>query len=287
MFTLIVNPTSGGRKAYKTLPKVQRILDERGICYSVIETVYPPKKEQFAEVSCTKNDVVCVLGGDGTILDVMNMLPDHEMTLIYVPCGTGNDFIKCVRLPKDPIKAFLKQLDEKTRPIDYVYANDEIFMNVLGVGFDVEVLKKLDMFKVRFTGLKAYMMAVKKAVKEYRPVKCRISVDGGEYLEKDLSVLCVGNGQYFGGGMKAVPEADPHDGLLEVIEVKPVKKRMLLIMLPLFVKGLHLKYGLAKRYQCRSISIIPDSKSYEVDGEVRQAERIDASVVHGKLLFRA
>ena len=281
-----MNPTSGGKKAFKSLPKVLAILQNRNISYRLVETIYPPRREHYADVPCGPDDTVCVMGGDGTILDIMNMLPGHQMTLMYVPCGTGNDFIKAMRLPVDPVKALLLQLDSPRRFIDYAYANHEIFMNVLGTGFDVEVLRKLDMFKVKFTGLKAYMLAVKQAVKAYKPFECEISIDGGPYEKKELSVLSVGNGRFIGGGMKAVPHADPFDGMFDVVETKPVKKRMLLLLLPLFVKGLHVKYGLASTYRCKSISIRRKDMYYQIDGEIRKADTVDISICHDELLFQ-
>ena len=288
MFTLIVNPTSGGKRAYKNLPKVINELETRQIEYRMMRTIYPPKPEHYKDVPCGKDDTVCVIGGDGTMLDIMNMLPGHDMTLMYVPCGTGNDFIKCVRLPKKPIEALKCQLDGTKRHIDFAYANDECFMNVFGTGFDVETLKKLDMFKIRFSGLKAYIRAVRSAVKEYAPQTVLVSVDGGEFVEKDITIFSVGNGQFIGGGMKAVPDADPFDGKFSVVECKPVTKKSLLILLPLFIWGKHTKSSLATSYTCESLVIKRKDGTpltFQIDGEIRDAEQVSLSISHNKLLF--
>jgi len=286
MFTVIYNPTSGGRKAYKTLPKVKETLESFGIDYVVRETIYPPKPEYYADVPCGENDTVCVMGGDGTVLDVINNLPSRKMILMYVPCGTGNDFIKCVKLPKNPIAALKYQLGKPARYIDYCTVNNEFFMNVFGVGFDVATLRKLDMFKLRCTGLKAYIRAVKAAVKEYNPSKIKISIDGGEYVDKEVSVLSVGNGQYFGGGMKAVPDANPFDGILDAVETKPVRKKQLLKLLPLFVLGYHVKYKLGTSYKCKTIRIKGENLFYQIDGEIRRATEIVVGLVHNEMKFR-
>lgn len=286
MFTVIYNPKAGGRKAFKALPKVKEILEERNITYTVLETIYPPKPEHYADVPCGEDDTVCVMGGDGSVLDVINNLPGHDMTLMYVPCGTGNDFIKCVKLPKKPIAALKYQLSKPARYIDYCTANGELFMNIFGLGFDVETLRKLDMFKIKFTGLKAYLMSVKAAVKEYKPAKCFVSIDGGEFVEKEMSVLSVGNGQFFGGGMKAVPDANPFDGKLDVVETKSVERRQLMKLLPLFVLGYHVKAKLATTYRCEKVTVKGDEIFYQIDGEIRKASEINIELVHNKMKFR-
>ncbi|MBR4236755.1 MAG: diacylglycerol kinase family lipid kinase [Clostridia bacterium] len=269
----------------RTLPKVKALLDERGIEYDVLETTYPPRREHYKAVPCRENDTVCILGGDGTVLDLMNELPGHDMRLMYVPCGTGNDFIKCVKLPNDPIKALTAQLDGTVKHIDFASANEEYFMNEFGAGFDVEVLRRLDMFKIRFSGLKAYLMAVRQAVRDYRPFVCEISVDGGAFEKKELSVLSIGNGQYIGGGMKACPNANPFDGMFELVEVKPVKKRSLMRLLPLFVLGKHIKYGLASTKACKSVTVRAKDMRYQIDGEIRKADQVTLNVISNKLRF--
>lgn len=285
MYTLIVNPISGGGKALATLPKAEAELKARGIEYRVLYTELPITKELFASVPCGHDDTVIIIGGDGTIFDALNSLSEHDMVIMYVPCGTGNDFVKTLHLPSDPIKALRLQLDGKPRPIDFVKANEMCFMNVCGTGFDVEVLKKLGAFRKKFTGLKAYLMALIQALKEYKPISCEISVDGGKYERKKLCIVSIGNGKYFGGGMKAVPDAEPFDGLLDVVEVAPVKRWQVIFMLPKFISGRHTKLKFAKTYKCRSFDIRGSELTIQMDGELRKMSKLSLSVISNKLRF--
>ena len=285
MFTVIYNPVAGKARSKRLLPKLLAELVRRKIDYRVLETAFPPDKQYYSDVPCGPEDTVCIVGGDGTVLEVLNHLPALGFHLISVPCGTGNDFLKCVKLPKDPVKALRQQLDGQTRPLDYATASGELFLNVFGVGFDVDVLKKLYQFKKKHTGIKAYLLALVKAVKEYQPTHCKISVDGSTFRDCTCSILSVGNGQFIGGGMKAVPSGDPFDGLLNVVEVRPVKKWQLLILLPSFIFGFHIKLGLARTYSCKSVTLLQTDLGYEIDGEVRSADRIDIRVQSGPLRF--
>lgn len=285
MFTFIVNPTSGGRKAERILPHLEAILRKRSITYEKIETPYPTEASMLAHVPCGKDDTVCVVGGDGTVLNILNVLPSYDMVFIVVPCGTGNDFVKTLDLPVDPIEAFELQLNGQPTHIDFMKANDRHFINIAGIGFDVNVLKRLDEFKIKFTGLKAYIKAVVQAIKDYKPVKLRVSVDGGPFTEKMLTIIMAGNGKYLGGGMKAVPEANPFDSLIDVVEIKPVNKLQLILFLPKFIKGKHVDMPLTNHYRCRSISIEAEHLEYELDGEILSADKLDISLIHEKLRY--
>ncbi len=286
MFTIIVNPTSGGRKANRVLPQIESILRNRNMVYTLIETPYPTEKEMLAHVPCSADDTVCIVGGDGTVLNILNCLPGHEMTLICVPCGTGNDFVKTLKLPPDPVEAFMKQLDGTRTPIDFAKAGSTYFINIFGTGFDVDVLKQLEAFKIKFTGLKAYLKALVQAIKFYKPVKCMVSVDGGEFAEKEVSTLMVGNGQYLGGGMRAVPDGDPFDGVFNVIEIAPVTKLQLIRFLPRFLKGSHVQMPITKCYTCKNIRLKADDLEYQLDGEIMSSKEVEIDILHGVLHYK-
>ncbi len=283
MFTIIYNPSAGKKNITSLLGKVCTELDSRHIEYAVLNIMENPEMELYESVPSGSGDTVCVLGGDGTVLHTFNRLTGDSFRLIIVPCGTGNDFIKTLGLPKDPVKAFLMQLDGTAQNIDYLLANDRRFMNVMGAGFDVNVLCKLNAFKHKFSGLKAYLMAVIQATKEYSPVEFEISADDGDVIKKQLSIISVGNGKYIGGGMKAVPSAVPDDGLIDVVEVRAIKRWQLIFLLPLFVAGLHIKCGLGKTYSCRSIKLKSANMTYQLDGEVFSGESVEIKLVSGKL----
>ena len=125
--------------------------------------------------------------------------------------------------------------------------------------------------------------SVIQATKEYSPVEFEISADDGDVIKKQLSIISVGNGKYIGGGMKAVPSAVPDDGLIDVVEVRAIKRWQLIFLLPLFVAGLHIKCGLGKTYRCRSLKLKSANMTYQLDGEVFSGESVEIKLVSGKL----
>jgi diacylglycerol kinase family enzyme len=99
-----------------------------------------------------------VLGGDGTFNEVANGLGGTRAVMYFVSCGTGNDFVKALGLPKDPIEALKLQLSSSVREIDAGLINGRLFLNVSGTGFDIEVLRQTERFRARFKGLLAYLL---------------------------------------------------------------------------------------------------------------------------------
>ena len=283
MFTIVFNPAAGNKKIDQILKRVCDILTGRHINYTTFEISTKQGPEVYQAIPCGNDDTVCILGGDGTVLHTFNKLSGDSFRLMIVPCGTGNDFIKSLGLPKDPIKAFISQLNGDTRHADYLTANNRRFLNVMGAGFDVNVLCKLNAFKHKFSGLKAYLMAVIQSIKEYSPIELEINRDDTGVVKKKLSVISIGNGRFIGGGMKAVPSAVPDDGLIDVVEVRAIKRWQLLFLLPLFICGLHIKFGLGKSYRCRSLRLASAGLTYQLDGEIFSDDSVTVNLIPDRL----
>ena len=113
----------------------------------------------------------------------------------------------------------------------------------------------------------------------------RVSIDGGAFEEKSLTTIMAGNGQYLGGGMKAVPDANPFDSLIDIVEIKPVNKLQLIMFLPKFIKGKHVDLPITTRYRCRSICFEGENLEYQLDGEIMSADKLDVSLIHEELRY--
>lgn len=280
MYTILVNPISGNGKALRSIEEIQKIMREYDCEWRVEQTLEPGDATRIAREAVARGDEgIVIVGGDGTIFETLSGVVGSELTLIYAPCGTGNDFVKCMGLPIKFSAALRRQLAASRKKIDYGTVNETPFMNVCGTGFDVEVLRKLTGYRERFQGLKAYLMALKDALREYRPFHCEISVDGGAFIKKTLCILSVGNGNFFGGGMKAVPSANPCDGLLDLVEVKAIKKWLIPFLLPLFISGKHTLLRVTSSQKCKRVCIRAKNMVFQMDGEMCKMDEADIRIV--------
>ena len=270
MLTLVVNPIAGNGLAQRTHERVRALLESRGIEYRSFVTQAPGDAEALCRnLARDGAEAVAVLGGDGTLNEVVNGLALSDVTCLLVPCGTGNDFAKAMRLPKEPLAALEAQLSAAPGRIDLGRMNDRVFANVSGIGFDVEVLRQTVRFKRLGRGILPYLCGVIAALFRFSPLRARVAFDGGPETDMRLTILSIGNGQYIGGGMKAVPDAVIDDGLLDAIAVEGIDSRLkIATLLPRFISGTHARLPLAHATRCKALTIHCPGMTVNLDGEL-------------------
>ena len=281
MITVLVNPISGGGKALKVLPEIEKVLTDAKKEYIIRKTEFPGDALNIAiDAVKSAHDAIIVAGGDGTMSEVLHGVVGSAVAIMFAPCGTGNDFVKCMHIPVEPVQAIKKQLSSPLRRLDYATVNGKAFLNICGTGFDVEVLRHLAGYRAKVTGMKAYLWALMDALKNYKPLECEVSVDGAPFEKKSVCILCIGNGVYLGGGMKGVPGAVPYDGLLNLVMVNSIKKWMIPFLLPLFIFGKHPKLSICKTQTCKRVSIKTEgTMTMQLDGELVDMKNADIAII--------
>ena len=287
MYILIVNPVSGRGRALELLPELEAEFTRRGLPFRTERTSDPEQATSVARVATAQRpDGIVAVGGDGCFFAVANGMAGSDVPMLFVPCGTGNDFLKSLPLPKDPLAALRAQLDAPISRIDMGRMNDIHFLNVSGTGFDVDVLRCVDRHKEKHGGLLAYMLGLRDALKNYRPTEALISFDGGPEERASFAIVSIGNGRYFGGGMRAVPDAKVDDGLFDVVVVKPVRKFTIPILIAFFITGKHVKMGFAKLVQCRRFTLRRKDMTINLDGELFSADEANYELLPAALCVR-
>ena len=287
MYTLIVNPTAGRGASAQLLEKVEALLKERGLDYAVYFAAEPMDAVRIARTLATERpEGIIALGGDGTLFEIINGMIGSDVPLLFVSCGTGNDFVRTLKLPKDPLEALRQQLDAPIGRIDVGRMNDLYFLNVAGTGFDVDVLRNAEKYKAKYTGLRTYLFGLLDAIRDFRPITALVSFDGGPEEETTFSILSIGNGRYIGGGMKAVPYAKVDDGLFDVVTVRPVSKPAIFVLIAFYIAGKHVAMKLGKLRRCRKISIRRKNMTLNLDGELRNADSACFELLPGALCVR-
>jgi YegS/Rv2252/BmrU family lipid kinase len=255
----------------------------RELSYSLFQTERPGHAATLAkEVVDEASDLVLVVGGDGTIHEVVNGLLGREGNrppIAVIPVGTGNDFFRMVGGSKDPEKAIDALLSGKARNFEVgeVRYNGEssFFVNLLGLGVDVEVLRMRENYP-RLKGLPQYLAALVSVFRSFRPESVRVTMGpseqstSGEIIDERTILLAVTVGPSVGGGFLLSPGASPYDGLLDVFFVKPLGVMKLVRYIPKVIRGTH--QGLPEFVQRRvkTLTIERSDKApfyFEMDGE--------------------
>ncbi|MET9539996.1 diacylglycerol kinase family protein [Streptomyces sp. NPDC006553] len=156
------------------------------------------------------------------------------------------------------------------------------YATVLASGFDSRVNDRGNRMRLpagRFT----YDLAILAELAGFRPVPYRLTLDDGQVVETDATLVAVGNGSSYGGGMRICADARLDDGLLDVTVVGDCDRRTLLKVFPRVYKGTHLSHPKVTTYRVRSLTLeAPDTTGY-ADGEPLGRLPLTVSCVPGAL----
>lgn len=285
MLTLIVNPAAGSGFALKIEERIKEVLKGRRD-YEIVHTAGPGDATRLAREAAAKPGCsgVVAVGGDGTCCETACGLVGSGVALGIIPAGTGNDFIKSVNLPKDPMAALDVVLKGNARPIDIGRLNDRLFLNVCGTGFDVQTLEFTQKAKKYARGILPYMIGLLRAIFSFKPVHVSFTADGVTQ-ERDVLLCSIANGRYIGGGIPVCPSAQPDDGLLDMVIVETRRRWQIPFYLPGLMLGRIDRFKVTTHQHCRTMNIYSKGMRLNVDEEILPMDEANFEIMQGKLLL--
>ena len=280
----IVNPTAGADRAGDSFNEVRAMLDDMNMDYSFDYTHYKGHATELAVDAVKGGEKYIVsVGGDGTLNEVAQGLVNTDAVLGVLPFGTGNDLAKALKIPTDPREALTVLLLESPRRMDVGIANDRMFFNVSGFGFDVDVLLATEKYKKRFRGMIPYLLGIVHSLTHLRTLHLNIKDDGREW-QRDALLISVGIGTHFGGGMNVLPLSDPFDGLFDVCIVKKLSVLKFIRLLPVFIKGGHTGYKEVEYFRTDRLEVsCPEHSLINYDGELSSDTPVTFRLLPGAL----
>jgi diacylglycerol kinase (ATP) len=185
-----------------------------------------------------------VVGGDGAVHAALQAVAGTTTPLGVIPAGTGNDLVRALDLPADPLVAARAVtqhvLTGSVRTIDAGRTGGRWWATVLCAGFDSAVSDRAN--RLRWPrGRRRYDVAVLAELARLRPREVTLVLDG-ESRTVPVTLVAVGNTPWYGGGMKVCPGADAADGVFDVTVVGPVSRRELIATRPLLTAGTHVQH---------------------------------------------
>ncbi|MBQ6704077.1 MAG: diacylglycerol kinase family lipid kinase [Clostridia bacterium] len=280
----IVNPTAGADRAGDAFKEVCTMLDEMNMDYSFDYTQYKGHATELAVDAVKRGEKYIVsVGGDGTLNEVAQGLVHTDSVLGVLPFGTGNDLAKALKIPTDPREALTILLLESPKAMDVGVANDRMFFNVSGFGFDVDVLLATDKYKKRFRGMIPYLLGIVHSLAHLRTLHLTIK-DDGRVWDREALIIAVGIGTHFGGGMNVLPMSDPFDGLFDVCIVKKLGILKFIRLLPLFIKGRHAGLKEVEYFRTDHLEVTcPEHSLINYDGELSSDTPVTFRLLPGAL----
>jgi diacylglycerol kinase (ATP) len=213
-------------------------------------TEYPAHASEVAANAFERGyQTVVALGGDGTVHEVINGLmrcpPERRPRLGIVPLGSGNHFAHAVGIRPNPQEAMARVFGGTPRLVDVATIRDgsgrsEYWNNSAGLGFDAAINIRSRKIK-RLNGFMMYLAATLQSIAlNFEAPHLKVQYDGGT-LNQPIMLLTCGNGTREGGGFVTTPDARVDDGLIDFVYIQQISQLRLLQLLPMVMKGTHLK----------------------------------------------
>jgi len=278
---IIANPFAGKGKPIKSLVLIEKQLNLMGLKYQIYLTQQTADIEgiQYAILRVENASAIIVVGGDGTLNDVVNALSETNKTpLIVLPCGSGNDFASFL-YGKKSIEDILNGLIIfKTVIVDIGECNGKRFINNLGIGFDGWVAKKANEGPAWIPATLKYNFAILRGLLTFRSFYTNL----GQAL-----IIAIANGPSYGGGFLISPGANISDNLLDLWHIKPIEIIQRPYFLSLIKKGKHANSNGPYQHQTLKEINIQCHKEIpaHIDGEPFEAISFSVKLLEMKISF--
>jgi diacylglycerol kinase (ATP) len=270
----IVNPNAKNGSCREIWRNIEIELKNLDIAYLAFFTEYRGHAQELAESLARKAEgtsaVIAAVGGDGTLHEVVNGTASYpNITVGFIPGGSGNDFSRGFFIPKKSADALRLIIDKrKCNPkeidigkIHHDELQETYFMNNMGVGFDAAVAKDSNESRMKALlntvslGRLVYVYILVKKLLTFRTFPMEVTIDGKVYKYSNAWFVTVSNQPYYGGGMKIAPAALPDDGILDITVVHRISRLKLLLVFISVFWGKHTKFQEVEQFTGKSITI--------------------------------
>ena len=245
---VIINPAAGGGRALRSVAWVRERLAPRPEARLEITRRSGDAEALAAEAARRGHDRVIVIGGDGTVQEVVNGLlsADEPASMGIVPLGSGNDLARSLALPGELGSAWRTAVGHATRWIDVARARnaagvERLFASAGGIGFDAQVAAAMAERSGWQVGRAGYLLTTLTELRRFENRRVRLTIDGASVIG-DVLFVAIANGVFYGGGMRIAPGALLDDGRLDVCVVGDISRLTVLRQLPNLYRGTHVDH---------------------------------------------
>lgn len=267
---IILNPSSGGEKAHQFEEEVSNVLTELGYELIIRETKQENDATRFAENACkTGVKIITVLGGDGTISEIINGISryEHRPALHIIPLGTVNNFARALDIPLRPRKAIEIIKNPVERKVDLGKVNEQYFMNLVNLGAVAEATYEVTPEQKSKLGAIAYFLEGVKRFSDKELFSATVITEN-DSKEVEAMLILITVTDTVAGIKHIIKEAEVKDGYLHVFAFKEMTSLEGLSILTNLINGSLKEQEQVKYWKAKSIHIqTTPQKVANVDGD--------------------
>jgi YegS/Rv2252/BmrU family lipid kinase len=268
----LVNPASANGATGRRWPELQARAAELGLRGDTLVSERPGQLTELARAAAADHELLVVVGGDGTLNEVVNGVAGLGIELAVLPSGTGQDFGRTHGIPRrfdDAVRAALTG-DAKQVDLGCVTLGDgsaRVFANVGSVGMSGAVARRANSMTKALGGRVTFYYALVREFATWQNTEVTVTFDGGERRGRMHDVV-VANGRWHAGGMQLAPDARADDGLFDVILVGDVTKLDFVTTSPKLYSGRYVTHPRVEVLRTSTLSVEAEAPlPVELDGE--------------------
>jgi YegS/Rv2252/BmrU family lipid kinase len=279
----IVNPASANGSTGKHWPGIWERISARGPEHSALLTSRPGHATELAvDALAAGADTVVAVGGDGTLSEVANGFfagperhPDAALGLL--PFGTGGDFRRTLAIPMDLDAAIecitvrhLRTIDVGRIEMSGLSGGPVVrhFINIADAGIGGVVVERVNRTSKLFGGKASFMYGSIATLLSYKPQPVEVKTAERSWSGRAQNVV-VANGQYFGGSMHVAPDAEPDDGMFDLVVFGDIARFEAIRSINDIYKAKHVKNPKVTGWRSSRVEVTsPERVLIDVDGEM-------------------
>jgi diacylglycerol kinase (ATP) len=286
-FLFLVNPISGTVKKAGVVEQVKKEAEKRNLSYEICDTradgIYKDIQQKITSEGFTH---IGIVGGDGTVNQLVNYLKDLPVKFGIIPMGSGNGLAFAAGIPKKPAAALDLLFEGKAKAIDAFLINNQFSCMLSGLGFDAHVAHEFANKASR--GLMTYTKQTLLHYFSAGTYPFEIAVDKFNF-STDAFFISIANSNQFGNKVTIAPQASLSDGLLDIVIVQKMNKALLPFAILSQLRGANKTQVLAAEalkkniiyFQAPSLQIRNLKKApLHIDGEPKRSSEVyDISII--------
>jgi YegS/Rv2252/BmrU family lipid kinase len=280
---IIVNPRSANGRTGRRWAAIESVIRGKLGDFDAVFTEGRNHATTLAHEALDRYELIAVLGGDGSVNEVVNGFIEHDrllrpdVALGVIPCGTGADFVKTLGVPRDFAGAAERLASGAEHGVDIgkvVYRRPDggegirYFVNESEIGMGAAVCEEVNRSSKRWGGRISFLRAISVTMLRYPNQEIELSLDGAPAERVVINNVWLANGKYSGGGIRSAPRARLDDGLLDVVIVKGAGLLKRFLGIPAlrsgaFARTADVVYRTARVVEATSLAPVP----VETEGE--------------------
>ena len=289
----LVNPASQNGATGRRWPELAHRAAQLGLTGEALFSERPGHLIELARDTVARGaQRIVVVGGDGTLNEVVNGVAGSNIELATIPLGTGMDFVRTFGIPTKFEDAARVAAGGNVRTIDAgrvryrTWAGEEAerwFANMSSVGMSGAVAQRANGMSKALGGRATFFYALVRVFLEWQNSEVTVSLDDAERRGRMHDVI-VANGRFAGGGMKLAPGAEPDDGTFDVVLIGDVSKFDFATQAPGIYRGRHVKHPKVEVLRSRRVEVnAGEQLPIELDGEQVGTTPVTFELVPGAL----